>query len=478
MESDRVRRAAPAMQVLMLAGQALVGGILVWFILSRRFPPPEVLQDLGLLLAVIGVYAWLVCPLALCVLSNSFSAVVLLWAWQATAQPLIVADLLIMCMLAGIAAFQARNYEMRLRELDRVIEDLTEQRTLKEQAVTHAVRAQEALTRKHGRYLQLQSIAEQLSAMTDIDTNAGLAVESAYDLIGKSDVCLLFLLNAEDQELSLVASQKNPRITSIRAKHGDAFDKYVLRTHRPLLVNDVRRDFRFSLNLDTDRSIGSVIACPLLIGPAAEGVLRLDSPQAASYTQDDLRFLDILLDLISTAVTNARLFSRTQQLAQTDGLTGLALRRTFMEQLTRELSRAERSGDRVSICMADVDHFKRYNDTYGHTAGDLILKTVADVLRKAAPNDAMVARYGGEEFAVLLPHVDESDARTVAENMRRAVEARFGADKPGLNAPVTLSIGTATFPKDAAADLELIRVADERLYCAKRSGRNTVCSSS
>ena len=241
-----------------------------------------------------------------------------------------------------------------------------------------------------------------------------------------------------------------------------------------------------------DRPISSVIGCPIVIGESPAGVLRLDSATPGAYTQDDLRFLDILLDLVSTAVTNAQLFAQTQRLAMTDGLTGLMLRRPFLEQLARELARAGRSREPVSLIMADVDHFKLYNDTFGHTAGDVILKDVAEALRAAIPPDGAIGRYGGEEFIVLLPRTAKPAAAALAEKIRQLVQAqgqrtgrrlaaresrgqrrRDEATEPGA---VTLSLGVAAFPEEAQADLELIRLADSRLYEAKRAGRNRVCA--
>ena len=313
-----------------------------------------------------------------------------------------------------------------------------------------------------------------MSNLTDRSAIASLAVERTFSLIGKSDVCLLFLVDRNQQELSLVASRRREDLSSIRAKHGDQFDRYVLRTQRPLLVNDVRRDFRFTVGLSSERPVSSVIACPLLLGQRAEGVLHMDSAQPSAYSQDDLRFLDILLGLVATALTNAELFAQTEQLAMVDGLTELLLRRPFLEQLTRELTRAARGRDPVSVLMADVDRFKEYNDAYGHTAGDVILKEIAKVIRSVVPSDGMSARYGGEEFAVLLPKTKRPHAADVAERIRRGVETSVQARGRGSPRPVTVSIGVASFPDDAQADLELIRAADQRLYQAKHAGKNRV----
>jgi diguanylate cyclase (GGDEF)-like protein len=173
---------------------------------------------------------------------------------------------------------------------------------------------------------------------------------------------------------------------------------------------------------------------------------------------------------------NATLFAQTQQLAVTDGLTGLLLRRPFVERLTGELARAARTREPLSLLMMDVDHFKAYNDQFGHTAGDVVLKGVSDALREAVPPEGVVARYGGEEFAALLPMTPNRQAASVAETIRRQIEQRFQS-RPRHATSVTISIGISTYPEDAQEDAECLRVADQRLYQAKRSGRNRVCAS-
>ena len=461
----------------------------------------ETVHLLGLLIVALAVYAWVLYPLPAGVCIGVTALICVMWAWASRRTSVLGFELGACGILLVCAAWQRHRWSSRRLRIQQLLEDLTEERTVKDQAIVLAKQTREALQKKLSRYTQLQTIAEALANITDLSSIAQLAVDRAFTLIGKSDVCLLFLLNQDQQELSLFASKRQPTMASIRTKHGDQFDRYVLRTHRPLLVNDVRRDFRFAVTVSPDREISSIIACPLLIGRSPEGVLRLDSSQSGAYTQDDLRFLDILLDLVATAVANAKLFAQAEQLVMTDGLTGLALRRPFLEQLARELNRSSRSREAISIIMVDVDHFKRYNDAFGHTAGDLILKSVADVLRTATPPGGVAARYGGEEFVILLPRVDRIQASHVAEKIRRLVErqgehdpdearpavqasrhvATYDVVAPSSNSAktgpeVTVSLGVATFPDDAQAELELIRVADQRLYQAKRGGRNVVCA--
>ena len=158
-----------------------------------------------------------------------------------------------------------------------------------------------------------------------------------------------------------------------------------------------------------------------------------------------------------------------ERLSVTDGLTGLVNHRALMQRLGEEGQRSLRNSHPFVVIMADVDHFKQYNDTFGHPQGDEVLKKVASILKDCTRTVDCVARYGGEEFAALLPETDMSGAMEVAERMRAKVES---ADFPGRR--VTMSIGVAEFPKHAPTPKDVIAVADAALYVAKRGGRNQV----
>ncbi len=160
--------------------------------------------------------------------------------------------------------------------------------------------------------------------------------------------------------------------------------------------------------------------------------------------------------------------------AREDGLTGLANRRAFDEALAREFSRAQRTGSPLCLALLDLDHFKRVNDAYSHAAGDAVLRAIADLMRLHCREMDLVARWGGEEFALLFPATGLADAVAVCERLRLAAQ-EFDASEiaPGLR--ITVSIGVAAHLGLAHHDRMLVR-ADERLYEAKQSGRNRVCS--
>ncbi len=166
-----------------------------------------------------------------------------------------------------------------------------------------------------------------------------------------------------------------------------------------------------------------------------------------------------------------------RQLAITDGLTGLYNYRYFKEQLLLELNRARRHNSHVSLFMIDIDHFKQYNDNHGHPAGDLVLQTIARLLKENVRNIDLAARYGGEEFALVLMETRKDDACRVAEKLRKLIEKhKFEFEDSQPNGKITISAGVATFPEDGQDFDNLVAAADRRLYQAKQDGRNQVCA--
>ncbi|MDM7461620.1 MAG: GGDEF domain-containing protein [bacterium] len=164
-----------------------------------------------------------------------------------------------------------------------------------------------------------------------------------------------------------------------------------------------------------------------------------------------------------------QLNQQLQNLAITDGLTGLHNHRAFQDYLEEQFQTAMHKKQPLSLILMDVDHFKQYNDTYGHQAGDEVLRRVAQILKQSVRDGDFVARYGGEEFAVVLPRTDAENAVQVAERLREAI-----ASAEWTLRPITGSFGVASIRPDMETRREIIESADQALYEAKRGGRNRV----
>jgi len=165
--------------------------------------------------------------------------------------------------------------------------------------------------------------------------------------------------------------------------------------------------------------------------------------------------------------------AKLRKLAITDGLTGLFNYRAFRKQLKLEISRSKRFNLPVSLIIMDIDHFKNYNDLFGHPRGDRVLKIFAKLISENIRDLDFLARYGGEEFALILPGTGKKEAGIVAEKIRHLIEdAPFPEENKLPGRCLTVSLGLASFPKDTDNENELIRFADEALYKAKINGRN------
>ena len=162
------------------------------------------------------------------------------------------------------------------------------------------------------------------------------------------------------------------------------------------------------------------------------------------------------------------------RLMTVDGLTQVFNKRYFLESIEREISRSRRYGRDLSLIMFDIDHFKPINDSYGHLAGDAVLKQLCQVVHGKIRREDLLCRYGGEEFSILLPEIDNFNARLTAEKIRRLVE-RTDFTFEDTRIPVTISLGVATIQSEAVDPETFIKMADEQLYLAKNTGRNRVC---
>lgn len=211
---------------------------------------------------------------------------------------------------------------------------------------------------------------------------------------------------------------------------------------------------------------------PLRTGPDILGCLLLANRVKVTFDFDLASLLSLIGNNLSLIADKVKLFQETQRLAITDGLTGLYNARHFYEELEKEIARAQRYSTAFSLALFDIDDFKVLNDTYGHQAGDEVLRDVAEKILHVSRKTDVVARYGGEEFISILPNTPKEEAYKHAHRIKDSVEGKLylGANSVRL----TLSGGISAFPEDATDAKALLYAADMAMYKAKAAGKNTI----
>ncbi len=219
---------------------------------------------------------------------------------------------------------------------------------------------------------------------------------------------------------------------------------------------------------------GSVLIAHLTTKGRPSGSIAIAAVEPDAYPERVEKTFEMIARHANIVIDYARLYESTKRLSITDGLTKLFNHRYFQDALKREFARSLRHQSPLSLAMLDIDHFKRFNDVYGHQQGDIVLQELARTLRGQIRNLDLVARYGGEEFAVIMPDASLEVALRVAERLRAAVESHLVAGPTGP-LRVTISVGVGAVPHpDIGTPAELIAIADRALYRAKERGRNRV----
>jgi len=291
-------------------------------------------------------------------------------------------------------------------------------------------------------------------------------------------ICDILLLDEQKENLYIAAVDgylvENRR--NIRIKLGQGVTGKVAVSGKPLLVPDVTK---FKGYIQGTKKVRSEAAVPLKVNDELIGVLNVESKELNAFDKRDIKLLSILSTPVAIAIQNARLHQQMRNLAIIDELTGLYNFRYLMERLEEEPKRAQRYERPLALIMADIDHFKEYNDTFGHLEGNKALKSLAHILKVNVREVDIVGRYGGEEFIIILPEANQEEAQEIAERIRLKVENyRFINSK---NHPdetdekkLTLSLGVTSCFQDMISPKGLIYKVDQALYQAKRKGRNRV----
>lgn len=291
------------------------------------------------------------------------------------------------------------------------------------------------------------------------------------------DFCFMLI----DEECNELKIWKANSITYEAAKNitfkiGEGVSGVVAQTGESVLIADVSKDDRFLYYKGKIPDIGSFMSIPLKLSDGKIiGVLNIHKKEINAFKETDKIFYNAIAHNVATTIERARLYEKAQRESIFDSLTALHTRKYFIESSSREYHKAERYKGLFSIIMIDIDHFKYFNDTYGHILGDEILKKIAPILKSNVRQSDIVSRYGGEEFTILLPGTDKEGATQTAEKLRTVVEKEL-VMKAGVDnmEKVTITAGIASYPEDGKTVEDIIAVADRFLYKGKESGRNKV----
>jgi diguanylate cyclase (GGDEF)-like protein len=322
-------------------------------------------------------------------------------------------------------------------------------------------------------------VSLELHAILDVERLVNSTLLSLIGKFSSKSAIFLYKKKKNEQRLSVLNSKGlyKADVEHLTIEKSDDLISYLHKNQSPQLISRLPKYVKNSHGVRSLEEINMELISPISTVRDQEDALICLGPRVNEkpYQKNEFEILQTINNILSIALSNASLYDEVIQLSYTDGMTDLHNYRYFEMRLKEEILRHTRNKQGVSLIILDVDHFKNYNDTLGHQAGDEVLKQLAQILKDTVRENDIVARYGGEEFAVILPSVGREGVVILAERLRSHVaDAIFINEEVQPLGRITVSVGTASLPIDAATATDLIYKADTALYAAKHSGRNCV----
>jgi len=322
----------------------------------------------------------------------------------------------------------------------------------------------------------LFQVSTNVYAIFDINHLFNSLLLTILGQLGAKSVTIF--LSAGDGEGRLIPKYykgiREDEISGLILKREDKFSRLMARKGIPVSATQIDESLFQGKGFTHLKKLEFELFAPLLVSGELMGILALGGRvNGEPYHPEDLEMLAILTNMAGVAIGNVKEYKKVEKLSYTDGMTDLHNYRYFSNRLEEEVIRAKRYDHPLSLIILDIDHFKNYNDSLGHQQGDVALRELSEILRKSVRKIDIVSRYGGEEFCVIMPEVKGSGCKKFMERLRKKVEDHhFKGEEVQPKGKITISLGGATFPQDAATMDELIYKADFSLYEAKRGGRN------
>ena len=318
----------------------------------------------------------------------------------------------------------------------------------------------------------LYQIAQTMGTTLAIADTMAL-VSSKLSHVVPFSACALFLYSERTEHLlcRFATGTDSELIQQLTLRSGQGLTGWVARNRRPLINARPSADLE-AMGSNAPTVLQSALVCPLLSGERLIGTLAVYHTSAGYYSEAHARLLERICEQAAAVIHNAIVFEQTQEESLTDALTSLPNTRWLLQQLTRELARAERLKTPLSLVLMDLDGFKNINDTYGHRVGDWALREVARVLRETIRNYDTCVRYGGDEFIVVLSGCGHDEAETKRVELQNAIRRVVLEVEAGRLLPLSISAGMAVYPEDGDTYEALLAKADRRMYMDKNSRKN------
>ena len=334
------------------------------------------------------------------------------------------------------------------------------------------------LKRQVERLSLFHEVGKTLASTLDLQKILQTIMEKISDFL-QPDTWSLLMLDEATQELyfEIAIGAGANKLKDVRLKVGEGIAGWVAAKGEPVLVEDVRKDSRFTTKVDelTQIETRSVVCVPIKGREKILGVIELiNCLGRESFRNEDIPILKNLADYAAIALENARYVQRIHELTITDDCTALYNARHLHFVLDAEIYRSNRYNYEFSVIFIDLDHFKQVNDTHGHLVGSKLLWMIGDLIKGHLRLIDYAFRYGGDEFVVLLPQTSKENALMVVRRLRDLLNSTLFFTEEGLNIKVTASFGLASFPSDARTRKELLRMADEAMYVVKNTPRDNI----
>ena len=327
------------------------------------------------------------------------------------------------------------------------------------------------LTSSIAEFYTLQQISEAIGSILDINDLLNFVNDVIIGVMGVNYSTIVLLDHKKNRlKVQFTNIQKKEDLAILNDNINCRFLLDILENEKPVMENSVIPN---NFDFIKTREIGSFICLPLSSKSRKFGVTLIEHKNANTFDENNLRLLVTIGKQVSMAIENAELYANLQEMATIDGLTGVYNRVYFHQKFVDEYNAAKTLGYDLTLVILDIDKFKKFNDTYGHLFGDVVLKSVAQTVKSNLRSTDTIARFGGEEFVIILPRTTASEAYEKVEDLRIKIANNIIKDNL-ISASVTASFGISCFPDISANHMELIKDADNALYKAKESGRNCV----